>query len=105
MNFAYSGSSSYLFVNGEKIYQFDAKDSEIKPYGLCLGNILKDFTVDSMKAFTKCLSLKNQQCMVKPMLIDLNLEKPFISIAGMMGAVMLLKTYLAEYVFIMKWNI
>ena len=30
------------------MYQFKAKDSEIKPYSLCLGNISKDFTVDKM---------------------------------------------------------
>ena len=106
INFAYSGSSSYLFVNGVRFYRFDTKDSEIKTYGLCLGNILKDFTVDSVKAFIKCVSIKNQQCMVKPMLIDLNLEKlryyPFISIVDVTGAVMLLKIYLVEYVFTIK---
>ena len=32
-----------------KIYQFKVKDSEIKPYPLCLGNISKDFTIDNMK--------------------------------------------------------
>ena len=26
----------YLFANATKIYQFKAKDSEIKPYSLCL---------------------------------------------------------------------
>ena len=31
------------------MYQFKAKDSEIKPYKLCLGNISKDFTIDNMK--------------------------------------------------------
>ena len=30
-------------------YQFKAKDSEIKPYPLCLGNISKDFTVDDLE--------------------------------------------------------
>ena len=35
----YNGSSSFLFVNAAKIYQFKAKDSEIKDYALCLGNI------------------------------------------------------------------
>ena len=34
-----SGSSSFLFVNATKIYQFNAKDSEIRYYTLCLGNI------------------------------------------------------------------
>ena len=31
------------------MYQFKAKDSEIKDYTLCLGNISKDFTIDNMK--------------------------------------------------------
>ena len=31
------------------MYQFRAKDSEIKPYPSCLGNIYKDFTLDNMK--------------------------------------------------------
>ena len=42
----YSGTSSYLFVNGAEIIKFKAKDSEIAS---CLGNISKDFSVDSMK--------------------------------------------------------
>ena len=32
-----------------KIYQFKAKDSEIKPYPLCLGNISKGFTASNME--------------------------------------------------------
>ena len=35
----YHGVNSYLFVNGTEIYQFKAKDSEIKACSLCLGNI------------------------------------------------------------------
>ena len=35
----YNGSNSFLFVNAIKICQFKAKDSEIKIYSLCLGNI------------------------------------------------------------------
>ena len=31
------------------MYHLKTKDSEIKPCPLCLGNILKDFTIDSMK--------------------------------------------------------
>ena len=31
------------------MYEFKAKQSEIKPYPLCLGNISKDFTADNMK--------------------------------------------------------
>ena len=38
-----------MYVNGVQIYQFKAKDSEIKPYPLCLGNISKDFTVDDLE--------------------------------------------------------
>ena len=45
----YNGSNSLLFVNATKIYQFKTKDSEIKDYTLCLGNILKDFTSNNMK--------------------------------------------------------
>ena len=45
----YNGSNSFLFVNATKIYQFKAKDSEVIPYPLCLGNISKDFTNGNMK--------------------------------------------------------
>ena len=37
----YNASNSFLFVNTIKIYQFKAKDPELKDYTLCLGNILK----------------------------------------------------------------
>ena len=40
----YNGDSSYLFVNSKEIINFKAKDSEIVPYPLCLGNISKDFS-------------------------------------------------------------
>ena len=43
-----NGSDSFLFVNGVKMYQFKAKDSEIKPYPLCLHNISKEFTIDNV---------------------------------------------------------
>ena len=39
----------FLFVNTTKIYQFKAKDFEIKKYPLCLGIISKDFTTNNMK--------------------------------------------------------
>ena len=42
-------SNSFLFVNATKIYQFIAKDSEIKIYRLCLGNTSEDFSANSMK--------------------------------------------------------
>ena len=45
----YNGTNSFLFVNASKIYQFKAKDPEIKDYTLCLGNISKDFTINNMK--------------------------------------------------------
>ena len=45
----YNGSSSFLFVNATKIYQFKARDFEIKDYTLCLGNISKDFTINNLK--------------------------------------------------------
>ena len=38
----YHGSSSFLFFNATKVYQFKAKNSEIKDYALSLGNIPKD---------------------------------------------------------------
>ena len=44
-----NGTNSYLFVNGTESIKFKAKDSEIVAYPLCLGNILKDFSVDNLK--------------------------------------------------------
>ena len=38
----YNGANSYLFVNGKEIIKFKAKDSNIVPRPLCLGNISKD---------------------------------------------------------------
>ena len=32
----HNGNNSFLFVNATKIYQFTAKNSEIKDYALCL---------------------------------------------------------------------
>ena len=43
------GSNSFLFVNATKINQFKARNSEIKNYTLCLGNISKDFTINNLK--------------------------------------------------------
>ena len=45
----YDGSNSFLFVNAVKMYQITAKASEIKPYPLGSGDILKGFTIDNMK--------------------------------------------------------
>ena len=48
----YNGSDSFLCVNATKIYKCNAKSSEIKKYLLCLGNVLKDFTISKMKKKT-----------------------------------------------------
>ena len=45
----YSGTNTYLFVNGTEIYEFKAKDSEIVASPLCLGSICKDWSTDNMK--------------------------------------------------------
>ena len=45
----YIESNKFFFVNATKIYQFKAKDSEIKPYTLCLGKIPKHFTPNNIK--------------------------------------------------------
>ena len=45
----YNGSNSFLFVNATKVYQFKVKNSEIKDYALCLGNISNDFTINNIK--------------------------------------------------------
>ena len=41
--------NSFLYSNAVKIHQVKGKDSEIKLYFLCLGNISKDFTIDNLK--------------------------------------------------------
>ena len=45
----YNGSNSFLCANATKVYQFKAKDSKVKAYSLCLGNISIDFSVDKVK--------------------------------------------------------
>ena len=48
-------------VDGVEMHQFKAKDSDIKPYPLCLDNISKGFTVSSMKiAGLKFMSRVNE---------------------------------------------
>ena len=44
-----NGGNSFLFVNATKVCQFKAKNSRIKDYALCLGNVSKDFTINNMK--------------------------------------------------------
>ena len=50
----YNGDNSYLFVNGRQIAKFKAKDSEIVPYPLCLGNITKDFSIANATGLQEC---------------------------------------------------
>ena len=46
----YNRENSYLFVNGTEIIKFKSKIPEIiLPRPLCLGNILKDWSVDNME--------------------------------------------------------
>ena len=49
LSLPYNGANSYLFVNGVEITKFKAKDSEIIPNALCLGNFSKDFSASNMK--------------------------------------------------------
>ena len=42
---------SYLLIE-QKVYQFKAKDSEIKDYALGFGNVSKDFTIINLKKKT-----------------------------------------------------
>ena len=41
--------NSFLFANATKKYHFKVKVSEMKYYVLCLDNISKDFTINSLK--------------------------------------------------------
>ena len=45
----YNGANSYLFANVTEIIKFKARDSNIMATPLCLGNILKDWSVDNMR--------------------------------------------------------
>ena len=45
----YNRASSYLFLNGRKIGELKAKDSEVVASPVCLGNISKDWSADNMK--------------------------------------------------------
>ena len=45
----YNGADSYIFANSIEIYKFKAKGSETVAGPICLGNILKDWSVDNMK--------------------------------------------------------
>ena len=45
----YNGINSFLFVNATKVYQFKAKNSELKDYALFLGSVSKGFTINNMR--------------------------------------------------------
>ena len=45
----YNGNKRLLFVKATKMYQLKANNSWIRNYTLCLGNILKDFTINNIK--------------------------------------------------------
>ena len=45
----YNLSNSFSFVTATKIYQFKAKDSEIKDHTPCLGNNSKEFSINYIK--------------------------------------------------------
>ena len=45
----YNESKSFLFVKATKLNQIKTKNSEVKDYALCLGNISKDFTINNLK--------------------------------------------------------
>ena len=45
----YIGTNSFLFVNGQEIVKFKAKDSKIVASPLSLGNFSKNWSADNMK--------------------------------------------------------
>ena len=49
LSLLYNKSSSYLFVNGVKIYHFKAEDSDLNEYSVCLGNISKKVSNANLK--------------------------------------------------------
>ena len=86
----YNGGNSYLFVNGTEIVKFKAKDSEINPYDLCLGNSIRMFKfirkifVSALMFFDdlssvnplECVSMSKQKCKVKPEIVNVNSNEP-----------------------------
>ena len=45
----YNGDNSYLFINGEQVINFKAKNSELIKYRMCLGSLSKDYMKNSRK--------------------------------------------------------
>ena len=70
----YNGANSYLFVNGTEISKFKAKDSEITPYELCLGNISKDWAIENLK-----------NTGLKGCVYDFSVDYDYISTSGILG--------------------
>ena len=75
----YNGANSYFFVNGTEIYKFKAKNSEIVPTPLCLGNISKDWSADNMKKKQGLMDMSMILVLIM-MLLMLMILKIFISI-------------------------
>ena len=74
----YNAANSYLFVNGTEIYKFKVKDPEIVASLLCVGNISKDWSIDTMKK-----QVLMDICMILVlimMLLKLIILKKFINI-------------------------
>ena len=61
LNVHYNGSNCFLFVNDIKIYQFKAKDSEIKYHTLYLGSISKVLKIKSVFSSIQFDHNKNKQ--------------------------------------------
>ena len=51
----YNGVNSYLLANGVEIHKFKAKNPEVNAAPLCLGNVLKDFSVEKDWIIQICL--------------------------------------------------
>ena len=102
----YNKNNSFLFVNATKLYQFEAKDSEIKDYTLCLGNISKYFRIINKKTGLK-------GTVIQPSLInwdtnEYNQEFHYYSFAvklDVLEVVILLIIYLIKYAFQIKQKI
>ena len=45
----YNGNNSFLFANATKMFQFKAKDFEIKDYAFSLGDTSNNFTINNIK--------------------------------------------------------
>ena len=68
----YNGSNSFLFANAKKIDQSKTKDSEIKPFPLCLGNISKDSRIENMKIAGLCGSFRRAAPFVEHFMVLYN---------------------------------